>query len=303
MEMHQLRYFVKAAELGNFTRAAEHCLVSQPSLSQQIAKLEHELGQPVFERLARKVVLTDAGRILLDHAQTILSLVEEVKSRIADQQQSGRGRVSVAAIPTVAPYLLPKILKHYASRFPHALVEIHEEVTEVAVRMCLDSEVDVILLALPLEEPQLHVETLFREELWAALPRGHTLAAREQLALEDLAEEPFILLNEAHCLTDDVLAFCRQQSFRPKVTCRGSQLSTIQQLIALGHGVSLLPRLAVDADQSKQRVYRRLVGRPARTLVMAWNAHRYQSRLTQELIATIRECAAEQQAAIASSAS
>lgn len=297
MEMHQLRYFVKAAEMENFTRAAEHCLISQPSLSQQIAKLEQELGQPVFERLARKVVLTDAGRVLLEHARMILSLADEAKSRIADQQQSGLGRVTIAAIPTVAPYLLPKVLTQYASLCPRASVEIYEEVTETSVKMCLNGEADVVLLALPVEEPQLHVERLFKDELLVALPCGHALAARERITLEDLAEEPFILLNEAHCLTDDVLAFCRRRDFQPRVVCRGSQIYTIQQLIALGHGVSLLPRLAVEADHGHDRVYVPVVGRPARTVVMAWNPHRYQSRLVKQLLEAIRVCGGERRAA------
>jgi LysR family hydrogen peroxide-inducible transcriptional activator len=291
MEMHQLRYFLKAAELGNFTRAAEHCFVSQPSLSQQIAKLEQELGQPLFERLGRKVALTDAGRVLVEYAQKILSLAEDAKNRIADEQESGVGRVAVGAIPTVAPYLLPKVLKQYARVCPKASVEIYEEVTEVLLKLCLDGEADVILLALPVEEEQLQFEPLFRDELLVAMPRGHALASQPRLALDDLAEEPFILLNEAHCLTDDVLAFCRQREFRPRVVCRSSQLDTIQRLIALGHGVSLLPRLAVDADSSKHRVYRPLVGQPTRTIVVAWNPHRFQSRLVQKLLETIRSFA------------
>lgn len=293
MEMHQLRYFVAAAELGNFTRAAEHCLVSQPSLSQQIAKLEQELRQPLFERLGRKIALTDAGRVLLEHARKVLALVEDAKSCIADQHERGVGRVTVVAIPTVGSYLLPAVLKQYARICPNATLEVYEEVTENAVRMCLDGEADAALLALPLDEPPLQAEPLLRDELLVALPRDHPLVGKASIALEDLAEEPFILLNEMHCLTGDVLAFCRQRSFRPRVTCRGSQVATIQQLIALGYGVSLLPRLAADADQSKQRVYRPLIERPMRTVALVWNPRRHQSRLARQLLETIRACVAE----------
>ncbi len=292
MEMHQLRYFVAAADLGSFTRAAEYCLVSQPSLSQQIAKLEQELGQPVFERLGRKITLTDAGVVLLEHARKILALAEEAKIRIADQHEQGIGRVTVAAIPTVGPYVLPAVLKHYAQVCPNASLDVYEEVTENAVRMCREGEVDAALLALPLDEPPLQAEPLLRDELLVALPSKHRLAARETIALEDLTEEPFILLNEMHCLTGDVLAFCRQRSFRPRVTCRGSQLTTVQQMIALGYGVSLLPRLAADADTSKQRVYRPLLERPTRTIALVWNPRRHQSRLAAQLLETVRECVA-----------
>jgi LysR family hydrogen peroxide-inducible transcriptional activator len=294
MEMHQLQYFVKAAELENFTRAAEYCLVSQPSLSQQIGKLEAELGQPLFERRGRRVVLTDAGRILLEYAHKVLALAEEAKSRIADQDRTGSGRVSVAAIPTVGPYLLPHILKKFARVCPNAQLVVHEEPTEQAMRMCANGEVDAVLLALPVEEPQLATEPLLRDELLVCMERSHPLAAHAQISLNDLKDEGFILLNETHCLNGDVLALCRQGSFRPRVTCRSSQLSTVQQMIALGYGISLLPRLAAECDTSKQRVYRPLVGQPHRVVALAWSPRRHQTRLATRLLETIRTYANSQ---------
>ncbi len=120
MELHQLRYFVMVADLGNFTRAAERCLVAQPSLSQQIMKLEKELGKPLFERLGRKVALTDAGRSLYGQAVSILAAVDDAKRRITEEAESGVGKLAVGAIPTVAPYLLPPLLKQFLKRFPKA---------------------------------------------------------------------------------------------------------------------------------------------------------------------------------------
>jgi LysR family hydrogen peroxide-inducible transcriptional activator len=292
MEMHQLHYFVKVAELGSFTRAAEASFVSQPALSQAIAKLEKELKQPLFERLGRKVLLTDAGRLLLDRAQRILALADDAQSRIADL--GDRGRVTVAAIPTVAPYLLPPLLTEFTERYPEAEVEVREEVTDAAVRGLLAGEVDVALLALPLDGKPLEVEPLCEEELLLVMPPGHPLEEKKRITLKDLKGERFVLLNEAHCLSEQVVSFCRQKAFQPIGTNRTNQLATVQELVALGQGVSLVPAMAARLDASPRRVYRSLSGeKPQRTLALAWHRDRYQSQLVKRFIEAAREFAAK----------
>jgi LysR family hydrogen peroxide-inducible transcriptional activator len=221
----------------------------------------------------------------------ILALADDARQRIADQERAGQGRVAVGAIPTVAPFLLPRVLRKFARKNPQASIVVYEKVTERIVSLCLQGEVDLIVLALPVEHEELHVEPLFEDELLLALPASHPLASRRRLTLADVVSEPFILLNEEHCLTGDVLALCRRRDFQPRVTCRGSQLDTVQRLIALGQGISLIPRLAVEADTSRKRVYRPLDERPGRTVVIAWRKNRYQSRLTRDMIETIRSAA------------
>lgn len=290
MEMHQLRYFVKIAEFQNFTRAAESCHVSQPSLSQQISKLERELGHPLFERLTRKVVLTDSGKILYEHATQILSLVEAAEVRIHDAAEIGRGRVTVSAIPTIAPYLLPRILDQFTKQYPKAYIEVNEDVTEESIRKCLAGDIDVMLLARPFDDDNLRVEPLFSEELLVVLGRDHPLAEKKELLLEDVETEQFVLLNEAHCLSDNILSFCNQRSFVPTVSCRGSQLATIQELVSLGRGISLIPKMAKDLDQSESRQYRSLAKNPPqRDIVMAWNKNRFQNQLSKNLMEVIRQ--------------
>lgn len=288
MEIRQLRYFVSAADYGSFTKAAEHCQVSQPSLSQQIAKLEHELGRPVFERLARSVVLTDAGRLLVEHARQILNLAETAKEEIDEAAEVGKGRVAIAAIPTVAPYLLPRILKAFRKHCPHAVVEVEEKTTDLCLEMCATGQVDLALLALPVEEEEFHVQPLFEDELLVGLNSKHPLAAKQQVSLSQLRDEPFILLDEAHCLTGNVLSFCQQKELHPIVNCRSSQLQTVQGLIALAHGVSLVPSLATQHRQ-KDVVYRRLAGRPTRTIALLWHRRRFRSQLARQLIETIEQ--------------
>src|SRR5271154_132172 len=170
MELHQLRYVVSVADLGSFTRAAEKCLVAQPSLSQQIIKLERELRQPLFERLGRSVRLTEAGRALYAQAVTVLGSVDEIRNRVTAATDPSVGTVNVGAIPTVAPYLLPPLLKSFSERFLRATVALHENFTEFTVRGCLEGELDIGVIASPIDHDLLASEALFTEELLLALP-------------------------------------------------------------------------------------------------------------------------------------
>ncbi|MBI1899631.1 MAG: LysR family transcriptional regulator [Planctomycetia bacterium] len=294
MELHQLRYFTAVADLGNFTKAAEKCFVAQPSLSQQIIKLEKELGQPLFERLGRKVLLTDAGRALYQQAVAILSSLEEARQRVTEAADAQHGTVTVGAIPTVAPYVLPKLVRDFARAFPSASVIVHEDLTEHTIKGCLAGELDLGIVALPILDPLLSVEPLFEEELWLALPPKHALARKKRVTIDDLEGEPFILLSEAHCLGQQIVSFCTQQSCRPAVTCRSAQLLTVQELVAAGHGVSLIPDMACRHDRGAKRCYRSLSGRrPMRTLAMIWHKHRYQPPLVRQFIDLLRRQAAE----------
>jgi LysR family hydrogen peroxide-inducible transcriptional activator len=287
MELHQLRYFVAVAELGNFTRAAEKCFVAQPSLSQQIIKLEQELGGALFDRSGRKVRLTDAGRRLYSRAVEILDAVDGAKRQMTEATDVGQ--VVVGAIPTIAPYLLPALLQQFLQQFPKAEVTVYENLTEYTIKACLEGEVDVGLLALPIDEDQLAVEPLFTEELLLAMKSDHPLTHKRQVSMKDIAHERFVLLSEAHCLGEQIVSFCRQKSCLPVVSCHSAQLLTVQELVGLGHGVSLIPQMAVDADKSNGRAYRSLSGeRPKRTIAMIWRQRRPQSPLVRQFIDLLR---------------
>ncbi len=290
MELHQLRYFVTVADLGNFTRAAEKCFVAQPSLSQQIIKLEKELGQPLLERLGRKARLTDAGEILYEKAVKILASVDDAKRQVTEGAESGRGRVAIGAIPTIAPYLVPPVLKEFTKRYPKADVTLHENLTEFTIKGCLEGDLDLGILALPIEEEHLTVEPLFTEELLLAVHSKHPLGRKRRVTMTDVTEEPFILLSETHCLGEQIVSFCKQQECLPIVSCQSSQLLTVQELVALDHGVSLIPEMAAVLDRTKRRKYRSLSGtKPTRTLAMVWHKHRYQSPLVKNFIDVLRE--------------
>jgi LysR family hydrogen peroxide-inducible transcriptional activator len=288
MELQQLRYFTAVADLGSFTKAAQRCLVAQPSLSQQIIKLEKELGQPLFERLGRSVRLTEAGVTLHDQAVGILASVEDAKNRVSEALQEG-GTVTVGAIPTVAPYFLPPLVCEFKESTPQASVVIHEDLTEHTIERCLRGDIDVGILALPVTDQRLQIAKLMEEELLLALPARHKLVKKRKVFVEDLIDEPFILLSEMHCLGRDILAFCKRKSCRPFVTCHSSQLLTVQELVSVGHGVSLLPEMACRLDRHPQRRYRRLSGEaPSRSLCLVWHKQRYQRPILRRFIEFVK---------------
>lgn len=280
MDFDQLRYFLCVAQRQNFTRAAEELGISQPALSRSILKLEEELGQPVFERKSRSVSLTEAGTLLQARAQQVLTILEDTKAEITDDGQTGR--VRVGAIPTIAPYFLPELLRRFSREYPRSTLIVQENTTENLLKSCSQGEIDLAILALPVAARYLESEALFDEELLLVLPVEHLLVARETIRLSDVEPYPFVLLDEAHCLSDNIVSFCRQRKFQPVAVERTSQLAMVQELVSLAHGISLIPAMARRLDTSNQRVYRSLAGKfPTRTVAVVWNPYRFQSRLIQ----------------------
>lgn len=291
MEVQQLRMFLKVAEQGSFTRAAREFGVSQPAISQQVARLEANLGRPLFERQGRQVALTEAGELLRRRALQIVSLVDDTARLLCDDGETGK--IVVSAIPTIAPYLMPELLEAFHRHHPKAQVEVNEEVTEAILRRCALGEIDVGVLALPASRGYLRFENLFEEELLLVTSADHSLVGRNRVELEDLRDLPFVLLDEAHCLSDDIRGFCRRKLFQPVSTGRVSQLATVQELVAQGFGVSLIPEMAVRPDANDRLRYRRLDGdTPTRTITACWNPDRYQSRLMLRFLETLKQAGA-----------
>lgn len=278
MELDQLRYFLKVAERGNFTRAAEDLMISQSALSRSVQKLEDELGQPVLERKTRSVVLTEAGLLFQSRAHQVLSILEDTKAEITDDGVSGR--IRVGAIPTIAPYYLPKILQEFSDDYPKSTLVVQENTTDELLKCCAQGDIDLAILALPVPAKYLESEELFDEELLLVLPPNHPLVDKKNIRLTDVEPYPFVLLDEAHCLSDNIVSFCRQRSFQPVGVERTSQLVMVQELVSLSHGVSMVPQMARVLDQSSRRVYRSLAGRkPMRKVGIVWNPYRFQSKL------------------------
>ena len=246
MELHQLRYFCAVAETGSFSRAAEQSHVSQPSLSQQIMKLEDELGARLFDRLGRSVRLTDLGKTFLPRARGVLRELEAAKGDVVEHKDSVGGVVTIGVIPTVAPYLLPAYLTTFSRKFPQARLTVVEEITPVLLDRLRAGTIDVAILALPIRGHEFAVTALLTEPLFAALPAKHKLASRRSLSLKDLRSEPFLLLRDGHCFRDTAVAACDRARLNPQIIFESGQFSSLLSMVAAEMGVSIVPEMAIE---------------------------------------------------------
>jgi LysR family hydrogen peroxide-inducible transcriptional activator len=246
MEFNQLKYVCAIAATGSFSRAAEQCHVAQPSLSQQVSKLEDELGTRLFDRLGRSVRLTDAGRIFLPHARTVLQQTELARSEVEGRRRDARGTVIVGVIPTIAPYYLPERIGAFTQRFPEATLRVVEETTPVLVESLRSLAIDIAILSLPLRHREFEVVPLLTEKLYAALPPDHPRSRAATISLRELREERFVLLRESHCFRGIALAACHRARLDPRVAFESGQFSSLLGMVAAGMGVSLVPEMAID---------------------------------------------------------
>lgn len=290
MEIHQLTYFVAVAETGSFSRAAERCNITQPSLSQQIMKLEHELGEALFERLPRKVVLTDAGRILLPRAVNILGDLQDIKNTLNQNMDAGHGQLHVGFIPTIAPFVLPRVIKRFSLEYPNAHLSVQEDLTEALVRDLIDGKLDVGITSMPIHNKLIRTRELLTEPLLVASSRKNDVITRTSIRIKELDNFPFIALSEMHCLGEQIQSFCHLQQLELKVVCDTSQLTTVQNCVALGLGVSLVPRALAVSDTSNRITYRNLSDiSPQRKIAATTRADRTPSFLAQKFIDIVRE--------------
>ncbi|MBC8496554.1 MAG: LysR family transcriptional regulator [Anaerolineales bacterium] len=289
MEIHQLEYFVAIVETGGFSRAAERCNVAQPSLSQQIIKLEKEVGQPLFDRLGRKVVLTEFGRLLLPRARLILGELQDIKVEIQTEFEEGHGSLKVGFIPTIAPFVLPGVIRRFSQEFPNAALEVHEDLTDVLIQKIIAAELDVGITSLPIKNKLIRTEELLSEPLLVAASQKYDISMRTSIRVKELDDFPFIALSEVHCLGEQVQSFCYQQDVALNIVCHTSQLSTVQNCVALGLGVSLVPRALTVNNPSEQIFYRAISDiAPQRKIAAATHTKRHQSFLARQFIEIVR---------------
>lgn len=287
MELHQLRYFCAVAETGSFSRAAEHSHVSQPSLSQQILKLEDELGARLFDRLGRSVRLTDLGKAFLPRARAVLRELEAARGDVVERKETLSGAVVIGVIPTVAPYLLPPLLASYSRKYPQVQLSVVEEITPVLLDRLRAGSVDIAVLALPLRGHEFETFPLLTEPLFAALPKKHRFAARSSLSLKDLRTEPFLLLRDGHCFRDTAIAACDRAHLHPRIVFESGQFSSLLSMVGAGMGVSLVPEMAAD-KKTGCRYVRVADERAARTIGAVVLRGRSLTRAHNSLLSLLR---------------
>lgn len=287
MELHQLRYFCAVADTSSFSRAAEKCHVSQPSLSQQILKLESELGGRLFDRLGRSVRLTELGQAFLPRARSVLHELATAKDEVTERLQSEGGPVVIGAIPTVAPYWLPPRLAAFSRKFPKIQLTIAEEITPILLDRLRVGSVDLAILALPIRGHEFDAHPLFTERLFAALPKKHKFARRPSVHLADLRPDPFLFLRDGHCFRDTAVAACDRARLDPHVVFESGHLYSLLAMVGAGMGVSLVPEMAVD--KSKPCRFVRIADpQAARTIAAVVLRGRSLSRASRALLAHLR---------------
>ena len=244
MEFHQLRYFCAVAKAANFTRAAERLGISQPSLSQQIGRLEQKLGTPLFVRLGRTVRLTPSGQALLPRAIEILKEVSETESALATLQEGTRGVLRVGVIPTIMPYLIAPHIHDFCRRFPDLEIQLSERITGRLIEDVQAGQLDLALLSLPISNPDLICSELFREPLFLAVGESHPMAKKKIVGLKDLSSERLLLLREGHCFRENVMTACTRANAQVESVFETDQMGSIFPLVASGFGITLIPAMA-----------------------------------------------------------
>ena len=244
LKLKDLRYLVAVAEQRHFGRAAARCFVSQPTLSAQLKKLEQSLGVQLIERAPNNVSLTPAGEQIVARARRIIEASEEVVELARAQRDPLAGRLRVAFLPTIGPYLLPHVTRAIRRSLPQLELRLYEYQTAPMLETLREGELDLGVLALPVDLTGLEARELYREAFTVAVPERHPLAQRETLRVTDLRGEKLLLLEEGHCLREQALEVCGNAGVSEGEDFRATSLETLRQMVAAGAGVTLLPELA-----------------------------------------------------------
>jgi len=273
VSLRQLRYFESLAETRHFGHAAQACAVSQPALSMQIKELEDELKLSLVERRKSGVALTEKGEEIARRARTILASVRDLVDYAKQQEGVLSGVLKLGAIPSIAPYLLPAALPALHRRFPALNLQLRETVTENLVRELVTGELDVILVALPIDDPEVETQFLFDDNFILAI-KAEPSNARLRTATPDmLADDRLLLLEEGHCLRDQALSYCHMMTREARESFGASSLATIVQMVANGYGITLLPEMAISSEIHRGgdiRLLRFPAPEPKREIGLAW---------------------------------
>ena len=287
MNLRDLQYLVAVAEYKHFGKAAEACHVSQPTLSQQLKKLEEYLGAQLIERDSRRVQLTALGSEVATRARRIVSDADALVQLARSASDPLVGELRLGAFPTLAPYYLPSVLPMLRQKLPDLKLFLVEDKTPHLIQLVLRGELDAALLALPVPHEGLEAIPLFSEPFLLAVPKQHLLAKRKQVALDDLQGQSLLLLEDGHCLRDQALEVCQLAGAGENATFRASSLETLRQMVAGGIGITLMPKMAVR-DQEEGVRYLPLKANAERTVGLVFRASTSRRRTLIHLVQLLR---------------
>jgi LysR family hydrogen peroxide-inducible transcriptional activator len=273
VSLRQLRYLESLAETHHFGRAAEACAVSQPALSMQIKELEDDLNLSLVERRKSGVELTEKGEEIARRARIILASVRDLVDYAKGQEGVLSGALKLGAIPSIAPYLLPAALPALQAKFPALSLQLRETMTDTLVRELVSGNLDVILVALPIDDPEVETYRLFDDAFILATKAIKANARVRRATADMLAKERLLLLEEGHCLRDQTLSYCHMMTREARESFGASSLATIVQMVANGYGITLLPEMAVASEIHRGgeiRLLRFPAPEPKREIGLAW---------------------------------
>ena len=273
MNLKDLKYLVALADTGHFGRAADRTFVSQPTLSAQLKKLEQYLGVKLVERQPKNVQLTEVGKQIVVHARRMLDEANQIVALGRNSTDPFSGKLKVALIPTIGPYLLPRVTQRIRKALPHLGLMLYEHRTEGLLKRLHEGEIDMGILALPTALGGLESRTLYKEFFTLAVPNGHILAGKSTVKVQDLKDQTVLLLEDGHCLRDQALEVCSRVDVREAEDFRATSLETLRQMVVAGFGITLLPELAVESPFGSQRgltVRPFAKPAPARTVGAVW---------------------------------
>jgi LysR family hydrogen peroxide-inducible transcriptional activator len=272
MNIRDFEYLVSLAEHKHFRKAAEACFVSQPTLSGQIRKLEDELGTALLERNSRKVLFTDAGLQLVKQAKRILAEIKLFKEMASGQNGEMIGPMHIGFIPTVGPYVLPKIIPSLKEQFPELELFLHEAQTHQLVSQLQDGKLDCLVLAAVAETEQFKEIVLYDEPMTLAVPCDHEWSQKETIEMEHLNGKTVLMLGDGHCLRDQALGFCFAAGAKDDDRFKATSLETLRNMVAAGAGITLLPELSVPKEKEKDGVcyVKATDPQPSRRIVLAY---------------------------------
>jgi len=269
--LRQLRYLAALARHRHFGRAAADCAVTQPALSMQIRELEREIGADLVERRPGEIELTELGGEIAARADAILTATHDLVD-FARHRDLLSGHLKLGIIPTLAPYVLPRVLPRLQTAHPHLRLEVRETQTRALIEELVRGHLDCVMLALPVEGADVETLPLFDDPFLLAVPTGEPLPLTGRVSVEGVDQRRLILLEEGHCLRDQALAFCAAPSREAPTSLGATSLATVMQMVANGYGVTLVPEVAVDVEVRDDRVklMRFVDPQPARTVGLAW---------------------------------
>ena len=269
--LRQLRYLASLARHRHFGRAAEECAVSQPALSMQIRELEGDIGVALVERRPGDIVLTEAGLEVAQRAEHIIASTRDLVD-FARHREVLSGSLKLGVIPTLAPYLLPRVLPPLQAKYPSLKLEVRESQTAALIEELARGALDLVIVALPIEQGDIETQALFEDPFLLAVPASDPSSHRHRVNLNDVDHSRLILLEEGHCLRDQALAFCGAPVRHHSTGLAATSLTTVMQMVANGYGVTLVPQIAADAELRDVRVRALPFVEPAprRVIGLAW---------------------------------